>query len=479
MYFALGLLTAGLLAVLVTPAIWRRAMRLTRQRIERSVPMTLAEIEADKDQLRAEFAMSTRRLEMNTDRLREKTTDQVIEINQKRIEIVRLSNEVGDQSETIEALEKKLAILDADHTTTVETLRVARELIVKHEADLAGRIATIGRLEAQLAAAEQLTAEQKMELAANATDIANLTDRLNDTSASLATVTAERDRLAASLAAEQSTLAAERRRTINLEASLARIETERTSRLAELERRAAESRDLGGEIARGRARAEGLAARIAELQASREAYPSETPAAAIEDATVNARLAELEAEQSGLRGEIDARNAEIAALQAELAMLNTLTEAPPLAPDQPVDGDNVAKAIAAAEAERAELVERLTRIEATNEALAAENAELRRLTGPDWNIERENSILRDRLGQIASDVVRLTQTFNEGDAPAPAANGSNGHRAEEAPRPGAVPVNRPTAVPASPSAEAETAQPAETKPLAERLRALQHTAARH
>ena len=80
MYFALGLLTAGLFAVLVTPAIWRRAMRLTRQRIERSVPMTLAEIEADKDQLRAEFAMSTRRLEMGTERLREKTTEQVIEI---------------------------------------------------------------------------------------------------------------------------------------------------------------------------------------------------------------------------------------------------------------------------------------------------------------------------------------------------------------------------------------------------------------
>ena len=81
MYFALGLLTAGLLAVLVTPAIWRRATRLTRQRIERSVPMTLAEIEADKDQLRAEFAMSTRRLEMSIERLREKTTEQIIEIN--------------------------------------------------------------------------------------------------------------------------------------------------------------------------------------------------------------------------------------------------------------------------------------------------------------------------------------------------------------------------------------------------------------
>jgi hypothetical protein len=47
MYFTLGLLTAGVLALLVTPAIWRRATRLTRQRIEGSVPMTLAEIQAD------------------------------------------------------------------------------------------------------------------------------------------------------------------------------------------------------------------------------------------------------------------------------------------------------------------------------------------------------------------------------------------------------------------------------------------------
>ena len=64
MYFALGLLTAGLLVLLLAPVIWRRAVRLTRARIEASVPMTRAEIEADKDRLRADFAVSNRRLEV-------------------------------------------------------------------------------------------------------------------------------------------------------------------------------------------------------------------------------------------------------------------------------------------------------------------------------------------------------------------------------------------------------------------------------
>ena len=107
MYIALGLLAAGMLALLVTPAIWRRATRLTRQRIESSVPVTLAEIQADKDQLRAEFAMRSRRLEMTIDHVREKTTEQIFEINQKRAEIVRLANERNVKIETIKGLEAR------------------------------------------------------------------------------------------------------------------------------------------------------------------------------------------------------------------------------------------------------------------------------------------------------------------------------------------------------------------------------------
>ena len=46
LYFALGFLCAAFLAALVAPAVWRRAVMLTRRRIEASVPLTLDEIRA-------------------------------------------------------------------------------------------------------------------------------------------------------------------------------------------------------------------------------------------------------------------------------------------------------------------------------------------------------------------------------------------------------------------------------------------------
>ncbi len=78
LFFSLGFLCAGFLALMVAPAIWRRAVVLTRKRIEASVPLSLTEIQADKDRMRAEFAMSTRRLEMSIKQFREKAAAQVV-----------------------------------------------------------------------------------------------------------------------------------------------------------------------------------------------------------------------------------------------------------------------------------------------------------------------------------------------------------------------------------------------------------------
>ena len=72
MFFVLGALVSALIMLLIMPAVWRRAVRLTKKRIEAATPITLAEFRADKDQLRAEFALSTRRLEMNVEALRKR-----------------------------------------------------------------------------------------------------------------------------------------------------------------------------------------------------------------------------------------------------------------------------------------------------------------------------------------------------------------------------------------------------------------------
>src|SRR4029079_14460464 len=74
MFFGLGFLAAALLGLGIVPFVHGRAVRLTVRRFEAATPLSMAEIQADKDQLRAEFAMSTRRLEMSVDQLKGKST---------------------------------------------------------------------------------------------------------------------------------------------------------------------------------------------------------------------------------------------------------------------------------------------------------------------------------------------------------------------------------------------------------------------
>jgi chromosome segregation ATPase len=150
MYFVLGLLLAGLLALMIMPAVWRRAVRLTKKRIEAATPMTMAEFRADKDQLRAEFALATRRLEMNVEALRRRLSDQVRDINRKKAEmggmkgerdshlqIVReLEEREGELRRRVLELEKesadlsqKLRMRDREYSDKVNQLEAAREAL--------------------------------------------------------------------------------------------------------------------------------------------------------------------------------------------------------------------------------------------------------------------------------------------------------------------------------------------------------------
>jgi chromosome segregation ATPase len=129
MYFALGLLAAGLVALAVMPAVWRRAVRLTKKRIEAATPITMAEFRADKDQLRAEFALSTRRLEMNVEALRRRLSDQLRDINRKRNEVGAIKGERERELQHIRELEEREAelrrrILDLEKESADVTQRL-------------------------------------------------------------------------------------------------------------------------------------------------------------------------------------------------------------------------------------------------------------------------------------------------------------------------------------------------------------------
>ena len=107
MFFGIGFLVASLIGLVILPLVHARAVRLTARRLETATQVSMAEIRADKDQLRAEFAMSTRRLEMSVEQLKGKTTSQLAELGKKGDAINRLKIELGEKSAAIFALETR------------------------------------------------------------------------------------------------------------------------------------------------------------------------------------------------------------------------------------------------------------------------------------------------------------------------------------------------------------------------------------
>lgn len=170
LFFALGFLCAGFLALMVAPAIWRRAVALTRKRIEASIPLTQAEIGADKDRIRAEFAMATRRLEMNVKALREKSTEQLIEINRGREALEGLAMERMDKNQVLDELAAKNAAL---HQREDELHRLS-ERLKETERKLEKRALELEKLERMYDDASFSSSSRQIELVARESELQKL-----------------------------------------------------------------------------------------------------------------------------------------------------------------------------------------------------------------------------------------------------------------------------------------------------------------
>ena len=113
MYSGLGFLAAALLVgpfglLVVMPLVHGRAERLTTRRLEATIPQSMAEISADKDLLRAEFAVSTRRLEKKVEKLETSNASQIVEIAKKSDAISNLEVDLGAVRDQLRATEDEL-----------------------------------------------------------------------------------------------------------------------------------------------------------------------------------------------------------------------------------------------------------------------------------------------------------------------------------------------------------------------------------
>jgi hypothetical protein len=104
MYAAIGFCVASLLALGIVPLLHARVERLTINRLEASLPMSLSEVQAERDLLRAEFAMATRRLELKIEHLTDKCARQMAELGRTADFAHRMQAENEAQKAEIVAL---------------------------------------------------------------------------------------------------------------------------------------------------------------------------------------------------------------------------------------------------------------------------------------------------------------------------------------------------------------------------------------
>lgn len=99
--FLFGFLAAALIALLVSPIVWRRAKRLARREFEATIPVSANEIRASYDHVRAQAAMESRRREMEAHAVREKAALERAEAGRVAVENADLRGRNRVLTETV------------------------------------------------------------------------------------------------------------------------------------------------------------------------------------------------------------------------------------------------------------------------------------------------------------------------------------------------------------------------------------------
>jgi chromosome segregation ATPase len=233
LFFALGFLCAGFLALIVAPAVWRRAVALTRRRIEASIPLTQAEIQADKDRVRAEYAMATRRLEMNVKALREKAAEQLVEINRGREALKGLAIERRDKNQALAELGAKNEALRQRE----EELHQLSERLKETERKLEKRALELEKLEHMYDDASFSSSSRQIELVARESELQKLASDISLLRGQRKEADRRQQEIAAESKAARDALKAEKKRVAELDKKLERLLATLADREDKLDRR--------------------------------------------------------------------------------------------------------------------------------------------------------------------------------------------------------------------------------------------------
>lgn len=412
MYFGIGFLVAALIGLVVVPLVHGRAVRLTMRRLEAATPLSMAEIQADKDQLRAEFAMSTRRLEVSVENLRTKSTSQLAELGKKGDAINRLKIELGEKTATIFALEARDKALRDQLRVTEEEFSVKSNNMLDAQRSLEAKEAELAKMIGELDERSHEAEAHKIDIITLKTQVETFKDRLADAGRELKTVEERRDAERVELHAATQELAAERGKVENLGRRVSELEQALVAQTTEAQILGQRAQDLENRLG-----------------------------------TQSKALGESEFELKTLRSEIETARKTESDLRAAIAEL---------------DG-RASQATQQLRTENAQLLAEIERTKGERDRFAADLGAMKRETEENWAAERvENALLRERINDVAAEVARLASTLEGPDSPIDAILAAETAR------------DRASSGIAAATASVAMAEAPAAGNLADRIRALQH-----
>ena len=421
MYLAIGFLVSMLFGLMIVPLVHNRAVRLTTRRLEAATPLSMAEIQADKDQLRAEFAMSARRLEMSVDQLRNKTTSQLAELGKKSDAINRMKIELGEKNATIFGLEAREKAVKEQLRATEEEFAAKTEMLRGAEKALTDKQAELAKINHELSDRSMIADSRQVELVAVRTQIEELKNRVGD------------------------------------------AEKEFTSTQARLTQERTDSENVTRELTEARSRVENLSQRVTDLdrQLIIQVKEAEMLGNRVNDlegrlALQGKLLAESDYENNPLKQLNEAAEHNAKELRVEIAALSS--------------GGGSA-AVEKLRTEKAAVEEQLRIARDERAKLQRDINAIQQQAESSWATERmENALLRERINDIAAEVAKLAMQLEGPNSAIEAMLAAE----PAAPKTPAKPANdiagNGAPVPMAPSEGGGT--------LAERIRALQSHASR-
>ena len=157
--FGLGFLTATLLALLIAPAIHRRIVAYTENRIRATMPISPQEVRAQKDMARALYAAENAKIRQELDTEREKNTS------------LRLANEAASSDAyRLGEQNRGFSLKIEELTLEIGELRAALDAAEEHA----------GALQANLAQQEQAANERAGQMSDLTARLTHLTRELDD-----------------------------------------------------------------------------------------------------------------------------------------------------------------------------------------------------------------------------------------------------------------------------------------------------------